>query len=256
MEFHSAAYTWKTVFKYPLCLLRPLGAVLIISVILLNLYPPPLLYGSSCCIFYNLILGGAIYTWFVNYMSPKHSIPLFVTLFLVIILSSNNDNSPTAETKAKSWMSDTFIGTFIPLLMGFLCGPVFLKLGKIESNMTTKPWIKFFWKESCNTVIYCSYLLLCSSLLLCYYYSSSSPHLNSLSSFFRCLFCSDMLCCVMFKCLKRRKFRRKCCYFFHNKNHCGSVSVLLLSIKLIFIISKFALSVRSKFRTVLYCTMM
>jgi hypothetical protein len=146
MEFHSAAYTWKTVFKYPLCLLRPLGAVLIISVILLNLYPPPLLYGSSCCIFYNLILGGAIYTWFVNYMSPKHSIPLFVTLFLVIILSSNNDNSPTAETKAKSWMSDTFIGTFIPLLMGFLCGPVFLKLGKIESNMTTKPWIKFFWR--------------------------------------------------------------------------------------------------------------
>jgi hypothetical protein len=138
MEFHSAAYTWKTVFKYPLFLLRPLGAVLIVSVILLNLFPPPLLYGSSCCIFYNLILGGAIYTWFVNYRSPKKSIPLFVTLLLVIILSSNNDNSPTVETKAKSWMSDTFIGTFIPLLMGFLLGPVFLKLEQIESNMTAK----------------------------------------------------------------------------------------------------------------------
>ena len=80
MEFTAAVYTWKDVFNYPAILIRPLGFILLISVIMLNIAPPPSFYGRLSCYFYHILLGGAIYTWFINYKSPKHSFPLFFSL--------------------------------------------------------------------------------------------------------------------------------------------------------------------------------
>ena len=133
MEFKSAAYTWKTVFKYPLFLLRPLGALMLISVVLLNISPPPYKIGNCCCAFYSLVLGGGIFTWFVNYQSSKHSIPLFVALFLVIILTSDNQKIPDSNSTGNSFITSISI-TFVPILIGFLCGPGFLKLGLYEDQ--------------------------------------------------------------------------------------------------------------------------
>lgn len=127
MEFHSAVYTWKSVFNYPIFLLRPLGVVLLLSVLILNIYPPPMLYGSCCCAFYNTLLGGAIFTWFRNYCSPSHSIPLFITLFCVmmVLCDSGSDTKPNSNTF-------TFTIMFLPTLIGYYCGPIFIKLGELE----------------------------------------------------------------------------------------------------------------------------
>lgn len=127
MEFDTAVYTWKDVFKYPAILLRPLGVVLLLSVLVLNIFPPPMLYGSYCCAFYNILLGGAIFTWFKNYCLPSHSIPLFVTLFCVMMVLCNSGSDGKSNSR-----EFIFTTMFLPTLIGYLCGPVFLKLGELE----------------------------------------------------------------------------------------------------------------------------
>ena len=139
MEFTAAVYTWKDVFNYPAILIRPLGFILLISVIMLNIAPPPSFYGRLSCYFYHILLGGAIYTWFINYKSPKHSFPLFFSLLFVTIISSSSHNTPSPNAVGKKSNSSSLlinlaIGTVLPLTIGFLCGPVFIKLGKVEEE--------------------------------------------------------------------------------------------------------------------------
>lgn len=142
MDFTAAVYTWRDVFKYPAILIRPMGFVLFLSVILLNVAPPPSFYGRLSCYFYNILLGGAVYTWFINYKSPKHSIPLFFTLLLVTIVSSNDDttipNTNGKKPNSNSPLSDLLNRSLLPLFVGFLGGHAFIKLGKMESEMKNK----------------------------------------------------------------------------------------------------------------------
>ena len=127
MEFHSAVHTWRDVFKYPVFLLRPLGVALLLSVFILNMYPPPMLYGSYCCAFYNTLLGGAIFTWFKNYCLPSHSISLFITMFCVMMVLCYGDSDGKPHSR-----EFTFTIMFLPTLIGYFCGPIFLRLGELE----------------------------------------------------------------------------------------------------------------------------
>ena len=135
-------YVWKEVFNYPVFLLRPIGLFMIIAVIMLNVSPPPGAYGNYSCFFFCQILGGGIYTWFINYRSPKQSILVFVCIFLLCILSSNDITGAPAnkiEVNARtpgSPLSKIFSAIFLPLVMGFMGGPAFLKIGKIEAEMS------------------------------------------------------------------------------------------------------------------------
>jgi hypothetical protein len=134
LEIGACVYTWNIIFKYPIFILRILGIVTILSVVLVNLYPPPLLIGFYICIFYHIILGGAIYTWFINYKSIVHSIPVFITYLLINII--NNENKIEENVVQKN------LKFFLPLFIGFLGGPIFLYLGRVE-NMYLKyeKWI-------------------------------------------------------------------------------------------------------------------
>lgn len=141
LEVTAATYTWREAFKYPVILLRPIGVCMIIGVIVLNMAPPPLAYGKCSCMFFNTMMGGGIYTWFVNYRSPKHSIPLFLTIFFLCTLSSNTaDNKTNIPVKGSSKVNSSSLiwnilgSTFLPLTLGFFGGPVFLKLGKMEAE--------------------------------------------------------------------------------------------------------------------------
>ena len=139
MEFTAAVYTWKDVFNYPAALIRPLGFLLLTSVVILNIAPPPSLYGRLSCYFYHILLGGAIYTWFVNYKSPKHSLPLFFSLLFVTIISSSSDNTTIPDATGKksnirSLLTYLAFGTLLPLCVGFFCGPLFIKLGQVKKE--------------------------------------------------------------------------------------------------------------------------
>ena len=149
MEFTAAAFTWIEIFNYPSIFIRPVGFVILLSVMFLNMSPPPLLYGIYSCLFYKIIMGGGIYTWIINYKSLKLSIPAFVTLLLVCILSSNTNTNMNSTSgikiaadklvqKSEHWSFNFFLGTFTPLLLGFLSGPIFQKIRKIEKEYKDK----------------------------------------------------------------------------------------------------------------------
>lgn len=121
-------------------------------------------------------MGGGLYTWFLNYKSPKHSIPLLITLFLIIILSDNinnikninnlkninnvDNNSVVTESnintgiryniknnsrniKNNSTNQDRndlilIVSSFFPLIIGFLGGPILIYCNNIIEEMKKK----------------------------------------------------------------------------------------------------------------------
>jgi hypothetical protein len=129
LEMAACVYTWNIGFKYPIFILRILGIFTFLSIILLNIYPPPLLIGFYICTFYHIILGGAVYTWFVNYKSIPHSIPVFIT-FLCI-------NMINYESEIETNVIQKNLKILLPLFIGFLGGPIFSYLGRVE-NMYLK----------------------------------------------------------------------------------------------------------------------
>ena len=136
MEVGAAAYTWKVAFGYPALLLRPLGAALLAAVAFLNVYPPPAPAGYRACFFLVMVLGGGLWTWLINYRSPRHCVPVFATLLLLTVLSSVKADVAADEVLAPtaSWLRALLGRTVLPLLLGFAGGPIFKYLGRLEQE--------------------------------------------------------------------------------------------------------------------------
>ena len=136
MEVGAAAYTWKTAFGYPALLLRPVGAALLTAVVFLNVYPPPAPAGYRACFFLVMVLGGGLWTWLVNYRSPRHCVPLFATLLMLTVIASVKADVKAGEVldPAAAWVRALLGRTVLPLVLGFAGGPVFKYLGKLEQE--------------------------------------------------------------------------------------------------------------------------
>ena len=114
MEVTAAYHTWQAAFGYPTLLFRPLGIVLIISVIALNVYPPPSAIGYHVCFFLVMVLGGGLWTWLFNYKSPRNCVPMFVTLLALTILTSVKEDISGAEIVNPTAWIRTLVGTTSP----------------------------------------------------------------------------------------------------------------------------------------------
>lgn len=97
MEVTAAYHSWQAAFGYPTRLFRPIGIALIISIVTLNVFPPPSPLGYGVCFFLTMVLGGGMYTWLFNYKSARNCIPMFVTLLALTILTSVKEDITGAE---------------------------------------------------------------------------------------------------------------------------------------------------------------
>lgn len=135
MEVTAAYHTWQVAFGYPTLLFRPLGLLLLAAVGVLNVFPPPSALGYNACFFLVMVLGGGMWTWLFNYKSPRHCVPMFVTLLAVTILTSVKDDVKGHEMlDPSSWIRTLLFRTVLPLSLGMAGGPVLKYLGRLEEE--------------------------------------------------------------------------------------------------------------------------
>ncbi len=135
LEVTAAYHTWQVAFGYPTLLLRPCGLMVLSAVAVLNIFPPPSALGYKACFFLVMLLGGGMWTWIFNYKSPRHCVPLFVTLLALTIVTSVKDDVKGHEMlDSSSWIRTLLVRTVLPLSLGVAGGPVLKYLGRLEEE--------------------------------------------------------------------------------------------------------------------------
>jgi hypothetical protein len=82
--------------------------------------------------YFTTILGGAVYTWFVQYNSPKHAVPAVVSMMALTIVSCNKTDPIILQVNDISWRLLLFKRVIGPLILGFVGGPLFVYIGGHE----------------------------------------------------------------------------------------------------------------------------
>jgi hypothetical protein len=113
------------------------------------LYPPATTAGIYASVFLLLLLGGKLYTWTINYPSVFHCLPIIGVIKCLAIISLNNPIEVAnfypnlAGFESMSFLTlrnkvFLFYNILVPVIIGFLGGPVLKYLGRLEKQYNSE----------------------------------------------------------------------------------------------------------------------
>lgn len=133
LEVAAAVHVWDHEFKLPVILLPFFATAVLISVLALNITPPPHSIGISAAIFQLVLMGGGIHVWVFVYQCVRLCRLTLLTIICIAILLRSSFSS----------LNMLAIAVICPIYLGFHAGSILtvycLNYGKVLRKMPRKP---------------------------------------------------------------------------------------------------------------------